>query len=967
MKRGTTGCVLSVGPGDSPHVVSEALCQRLSLGGVAIGGPVVRVICPTCATSTTAPTPEEAGSCPQCGRWLGEAKAEPADSDAADQVLIADLREAFGAEARVLGPDDARRVGAGMHSSTAFSRELGQDALPPGSRLGDFEILGELGRGGMGVVYRARQVSLGREVALKVLPGYARYGRSGVQRFQVEAQAAARLHHTNVVPIYAQGEHEGCFYYAMELVDGVSLDAVIRGEAGGPSPGSGPADRHPQLEEFRPWGSWTRADYARLARLVAEVADGLEHAHRHDVIHRDVKPHNLLLGTDRRLHLTDFGLARLTDQPHLTVSGEIMGTPAYLSPEQVRGRASKIDRRTDIYSLGVTLYELITRHKPFDGETREQVIDGICTAEPVAPQRLNPRIPLDLETICLRAMEKDPQRRHPSAALLAEDLRRFSEGRPILSRRVTRVERAIKWVRRHKALTAALAATVAVVTLAGGWAWSAQNTRQREAGQLLGGAYEQLAYFDYRAPELVEADLERAELLGTDPTELELLRGLANAGVGNYAAAVEHLETALEDEPTDQRAWYLLAWAQQKDDPSAARTAFENAEQLGPPATADAWFFRGIAIHFDKPLEAIESYRQAVALRTRQHAFYPQAVLHLARARNQLLYKMRNLETFDEADAGLRQLVEHGYYGAYPYYLLSIAHRLAAEIYQGSSGTRDDSLVDEHYNQALEWARLGQEIEPDDDEPFTAEAECLESMGRFAEAIESRDRSIEAATRERRRWEGYHYRWRLHYWMGDFEAALQDLVVCAGYAPQSRFYAHVYPALVQAESGNMAEALAHARALADEVPESAQAVLWSATCLRLLGRPEEADELLTDRAEALDFAAELVPPQSEQWMRTLYAYCRRGGPLTTLETLAREAESPWKLWGEASFHAAALRLSDGDRRGALEDFTRAYRSFDGEQGYTYHAKTICQKMRHNPAWPPWIEVSWGEAEPQEQE
>ncbi len=645
-----------------------------------------------------------------------------------------------------------------------------------------------------------------------------------------------------------------------------------------------------------------------------------------------------------------------------------MGTPAYLSPEQVRGRASKIDRRTDIYSLGVTLYELITRHKPFDGETREQVIDGICTAEPVAPRRLNPRVPLDLETICLRAMEKDPQRRHPSAALLAEDLRRFSEGKPILSRRVTRVERAAKWVRRHKALTAAVTATVAVVTVAGGWAWSARSTRQREASQFIQEAYEQLAYHDYRAPELAEADFERAEMLGADPTELELLRGLTRAGVGDYAAAAEHFEAVLEDEPTDQRTWYLLAWARRGNHNSSAElVAFEQAEDLGPPATADAWFFRGLATHFDHPLEAIESYRQAVALRTQQHAFYPQAVLHLARARNQMLYKTRSLTSLDEAVAGLEQLVAHGYYGAYPHYLLSIAHRLAAEIYQGSNGTRDDSQVDYHYEQALQWARKGHEAEPDNDEPFTAEAECLESMGLFAEAIESRDRSIEKATRDRRRWEGYHYRWRLHYWVGDLDAALHDLAVCAGYAPQSRFYAHVYPALVHAESGGMAEALDHARALADGAPQSAQSVLWSATCLRLLGRSEEADELLAERAETLDFATELAPPQSEEWMRALYGHCRSGGPLTELETLAGEAESPWKLWGEAYFHAAALRLSDGDRRGALEDFTRAYRSFDGERRYTYHAKTICRKMRHDPAWPPWIDVSWGEAKPQEQE
>jgi serine/threonine protein kinase len=235
--------------------------------------------------------------------------------------------------------------------------------------------------------------------------------------------------------------------------------------------------------------AWTRADYRHVARLLADVADALDCAHQHGVIHRDVKPHNLLLGATNRLHLTDFGLARLTDAPHLTASGEVMGTPAYLSPEQVRADIGRIDHRTDIYSLGVTLYEIITKRKPFEGETREQILSGICTAEPAAPRRLNPHIPLDLETICLRAMEKEPGRRQATAAVLAEDLRRFADGRPILSRRTSRLEKAAKWVTRHKAATVAMAATAAMVLLAAGLEWSLSAGRSREAERLVHQAY----------------------------------------------------------------------------------------------------------------------------------------------------------------------------------------------------------------------------------------------------------------------------------------------------------------------------------------------------------------------------------------------------------------------------------------------------------------------------------------------
>ena len=952
--------------------------------------PAITRVCPHCSASTLVRTDADAAACPKCGQPLAadgdKGDAVPPDVAGADGALIVDLREAFGIGADAAVP--------GRQPADVFGPLLGTQDLCAGKRLGDFEILAELGRGGMGIVYRARQVSLQREVALKVLPGYARHGRLAVQRFRAEAQAAARLHHTNIVAVYAQGEQDGQFYYAMELVEGVGLDVVIHSRpdllsstrvrssssgarlasgpvarASGSSAGVGAAGldvptRTPDEGAPRPAHNvvWTRADYRHLAALISEVADALECAHQNGVIHRDVKPHNLLFSANNRLHLTDFGLARLTADPHLTSSGEIMGTPAYLSPEQVRADVGKIDHRTDIYSLGVTLYELLTRRKPFGGQTREQILRGICTAEPVAPRRLDPAIPKDLETICLRAMEKDPPRRYATAALLADDLQRFAEGRPILARRTTRVEKTVKWVRRHKALTAALAATVAVVVLAGGLTWSVQAGRQREARELLRQAYEYLAYVDYRTPDVVAKQIERAEALGADPGELHRVQALASVG-SDPVGSIRHLQALLQQVPDDVRAQYLLAWVRGRDgDRAGAQATRAQAEQRGAPTAADAWFFRGLAWHYDDPQIAIDCYRQANALRAYEHAFYPQAVLHLARARNQQLYATRSLEPFPEAEESLRQLVAQKQYGAYPYYLLSIGHRLAAEIYRGSTGTRDEALVAEHYAQALDWARRGQDVDGLDDRPIVAEAECLESEGRLDEAISARTRALAVATGDLKRWEGYHYRWRLYYWTDALDSALADVATCASFDRQDRFYAHVYPALILAEAGRMPEALAHARALAADAPSSAQAVLWSATCLRLLGQGAEARGLLAERAERVDFGAELAPPQSQEWVRALYAYCQdAAGSLAPLETLATQVVTPWKLWGEAYFHAAAARLADGDRAGALDGFHRAYRSFDGERGYTFHARLLHGKMRANLLWPPWIAVvSWDE-------
>ncbi len=938
---------------------------------------MLTVLCPSCACTTSLERPGDATACPRCGRPLDATdalespEAAPEALDAADELLISDLREALG-------------------TTLSFERPAAEsaarpDVLPANRRLGDFEIIAELGRGGMGIVYRARQLSLSRDVALKLLPGYARHGQRAVQRFRAEAQAAARIHHTNVVAIYAQGEHEGCYFYAMELIDGVGLDTVIRSrpellssaatrgsssglrlpsaaQRGGSSGAPATIEPAAVLSDRRglPAGPpepvrRTRADFRHLARLIAEVADGLECAHRQGVIHRDIKPHNLLLDSSGRLHLTDFGLARLVDEPHLTVTGEIMGTPAYLSPEQIRGGA--VDHRTDVYSLGVTLYELLTRCKPFDGDTRDQIIRAILDCEPRPLRRIDPQIPADLETICLRAMDRDPARRHPTAALLAEDLRRFADGRPILSRRITPVERAVKWIRRHRAWSTAIAAGVLVIVLGGGLAASWSAGRAAEAERLLRHAYEQLTYFDYRKPELVNDEIERAAALGADPAELDIVRALAGIGADDLAPTIRHLETAVQRDPDDLRARYLLAWALRRArDDTAAAQALAAAERAGPPRSADVWLFRGLALQFDDPAEAVTSYRQANRLRAEQGGFFPQAVLHMARARNQLMYTTRMPDTFDEANRGLTQLIENGYYDSYPYYLLSIAHRLAAEIARSNREAPPD-LAESHYDQALHWARAGQQAYPEDDRPYTAEAECLESLGDFDAALAARTRALELAGTESNRCSNYHYRWRLYYWTGALDAALGDLRALVACAPQNRCYAHFYPALVLADAGELGSARAAMRQRAENEPRSVVALIWAATGLRLMGAPEEARELLSRPADALEYERGCVPPQTADWMRLLHEHVREGNRLADLKAFAESTTMPRRLLSEAWFHEAALRLGAGDRDGARAALEEAYRCFDGEERYTYHARLLLVRMQENANWPAWIPVS----------
>ena len=335
------------------------------------------------------------------------------------------------------------------------------------SPIGDFQILHEIGRGGMGVVYEAIQLSLGRRIALKVLPFASALDAKHLQRFKNEAHAAAQLHHTNIVPVYAVGCERGVHFYAMQLINGRSLASLIqelRGDdAGHASPLSAISTvvqqrsvtvsntdlRIPSKE------GPVRESYQAAARIAAQVADALDYAHEAGVIHRDIKPANLLLDTRGSVWVTDFGLAHIVADVSITQTGDLVGTLRYMSPEQAAGHRVPSDHRTDIYSLGATLYELLTLRPIFPGQDRPKLLHQIVHEEPLLLQQIDRRIPLDLETIVLKAIVKNPAERYNTAGEMAADLRRFLEERPILARRPTLIDQTRKWIRRHPAFVRA--------------------------------------------------------------------------------------------------------------------------------------------------------------------------------------------------------------------------------------------------------------------------------------------------------------------------------------------------------------------------------------------------------------------------------------------------------------------------------------------------------------------------------
>jgi serine/threonine protein kinase/formylglycine-generating enzyme required for sulfatase activity len=340
------------------------------------------------------------------------------------------------------------------------SDEPGPGPELPG-RLGEFELLEEIGRGAMGVVYRAIQQPLGRAVAVKVLPPGLALSQQKIDRFVREARAAAKLNHPHIVPVITVGEDQGVRYFAMEYIEGHNLAVELK------------RIRKALLEEgARPTHlpDSRSLDYFRsVARLVRDVADALQHAHEHEIIHRDIKPSNLQLDSHGGVHVVDFGLAHDAAQSTLTRSGDVAGTPHYMSPEQARAHRHQIDHRTDIYSLGVVLYELLTLKRPYEGKSSAEVINNILQTEATGIRRLNKRVPRDLELICETAMAKDLHGRYLTVAGLRDDLNCFlAHQAPRVARPIPAWRRFQRKCRQHRAALVAVACTV-VALIAGAW------------------------------------------------------------------------------------------------------------------------------------------------------------------------------------------------------------------------------------------------------------------------------------------------------------------------------------------------------------------------------------------------------------------------------------------------------------------------------------------------------------------
>ncbi len=492
--------------------------------------------------------------------------------------VAAPLREATGAGNHAPAPvrkPDLSEEPSGFDSRAAASR-LGQ--------LGEFRLLREIGRGGMGVVYEAEQLSLRRRVALKVLPFMAAIDPRQLQRFKNEALAAANLRHENIVAVYGVGCELGVHYYAMQLIEGQSVAGLIgelrrRDRPGtAPAPGAetqpvapahaletqatdGRGDHLVATAHRDRWAN-TRRYHAWVAGLGRQAALALEYAHQTGVVHRDVKPANLLLDPRGQLWVTDFGLAQVAGDAGITMTGEILGTLRYSSPEQARARRGLVDHRTDIYSLGATLYELLTLRPIYEGHDRHELLRQIADEEPRAPRAVDPTVPAELETIVLKALAKEPAERYATVQDFADDLSRFLDDRPILARRPTRVERLRKWTRRHPLVIGAGTALLALLT----------------AGSLVSAA---LIHGERRKAE----DAYRSERQRAD--EAEAQHRLARRSVDElFRVSEEELAENPGTEALRRRlltsvlAYYQEFIARSRDDPGAQESLMETSRRV---------------------------------------------------------------------------------------------------------------------------------------------------------------------------------------------------------------------------------------------------------------------------------------------------------------------------------------------------------------------------------------------------
>jgi tetratricopeptide (TPR) repeat protein len=684
-----------------------------------------------------------------------------------------------------------------------------------------------------------------------------------------------------------------------------------------------------------------------VARLVAEVADGLDYAHDQGVIHRDIKPSNLLLSPAGRMSINDFGLARMLEQPGMTMTGEFMGSPLYMSPEQITAGRAPLDHRTDIYSLGATLYELLTLQPPFPGERRDQVIAQIIHKEPKPPRRLNRKVPVDVETICLKAMEKDPDRRYQTAGQMAEDLRRFVNRFAISAKRAGPVTRAIKWARRRPAVAALGLVVIAVSIIGVGLGYRSHRAEEKariaDGQRALDQAQIEILCGRY---DHVEPWLEQAEVCDVDPGRIRVLRGAAALERREIETAVHELELAVEQLPESLGAHALLAEAYINSGGAhpAERVLdlFEKAAQMSPVTPEDYLYGSWVIGHFRE--------EQAIDWLEKLAAEHPTPVAHhrLGLRRLVILHNTCDPKYVDQAlgslNAARTQMPSNAKVIAHKTW----AHLLAADVYKLNG---DIPFHDRHLSNARGEARYLLESHSEDAESYLAGALVAVYEGRWEDAIDHLQNGVGRP--------GFFLPFRLlvpplMYRLGRYQDALAELDAMPRDLRTYPVWPYQYVLVGTCLNGVDAaeDAFHHWLEMAGHTSTAfGREVPYYVYCH--LGHRKKAIEF------SRQYLAELEPPiLPDEFDLAVDEYVC--GELSDHELLAAARKRPQRT--RAHVLIGMTQLAEGNRTEAIQHFAEVERagnwlfSSGALSPIPSWAPLLLERLLEDPTWPPWIPV-----------
>ncbi len=620
--------------------------------------------------------------------------------------------------------------------------------------FGDYELLEEIGRGGQGVVYRARQKSLNRTVALKVIALGHWSSTPHLKRFRHEAEAAASLEHSQIVPIYEIGERDGSCYFSMKFVEGGQLDEVVRREQ--------MSTRH-------------------AAELLVKIAHTVQFAHEHGILHRDIKPGNILLDCQREPHLTDFGLARLIEQEStVTNSFDVLGTPSYMAPEQAAGNAKEVTAAADVYALGAVFYQMLTGQPPFAGGTTYETIRLVMETEPRDPRLWNPRVDVDLATICLKCLEKDPRKRYETAEALAQDVERWLRHEPIRARRAGVITRSRKWVRRNPVLAAVTPLLIALVAIVAAMFWKNSAEQPPTTGVAV-LPFENLSpdkdnglFADGVQDDILTKLAKIADLKVISRTSVMEYRGARNIRQIGTALRVSHvlegsvrrnagkihLNAQLIDARNDKHVW-AEEYDRDINDMFAIQSevAQRVAEQLQiriAPAQLAQIDRRPTA-----NLDAYEAYLRGLA---HARAAYDPSESDKAEAIRNFREATRLDPSFAEAWSWLSRRLSHFYFrdNLRNQATLAAAREAARKAYELQPGSAEANIAEgyflyygeKNYDEATRWFQKARGLAPGDAGVCEALALISRRMGKWRESADYFQRGVELSPRDAQLLEG---------------------------------------------------------------------------------------------------------------------------------------------------------------------------------------------------------------------